>query len=94
MFRLVDTDQWASYNRVASLPNVTSQSTVNHSITFIDPVTGTHTQKLKRMKGCHATQLTSYLDEFMWRERYGQTKVDAFANIMRNFIILTFMLFK
>ena len=40
--------------------------------------------KLKRMKGCHATQQTSYLDEFMWRERYGQTKADAFANIMRD----------
>ena len=34
------------------------------------------------MKGCRASQLPSYLDEFMWRERFGQTKADAFNNIM------------
>ena len=85
-------NEWAAYNRVATLPNVTSHSTVNHSITFVDPVTGTHTQnmesywnrvetKLKRMKGCHADQLPSYLDEFMWRERHGSTRRMAFQNI-------------
>lgn len=90
---VIHSDQWAAYNRVGSLPNVSTHSTVNHSITFVDSVTGTHTQnvesywnrvktKLKRMKGCHATQLPSYLDEFMWRERYGQSKSDAFYNIL------------
>ena len=59
---------------------------INHSVTFVDPVSGTHTQniesywgktkrKLKNMKGCHASQLPSYLDEFMWHERYGQLKL-------------------
>ena len=33
--------------------------------------------KLKRMKGC---LLPSYLDEFMWRERNGRTKVLAYHN--------------
>jgi hypothetical protein len=36
------------------------------------------------MKGCHATHLPSYLDEFMWRERHGTTKAMAFSNIMRD----------
>ena len=69
--------------------------TVNHSVTFVDPTTGVHTQnvesywcrvktKLKRMRGCHAHQLPSYLDEFMWRERYGKTARDALENIMRD----------
>ena len=90
---VVHYDEWAAYNRVATLPNVASHSTVNHSITFVDPVTGAHTPniesywnriktKFKRMKGCHANQLPSYLDEFMWRERHGATGRVAFQNIM------------
>ena len=77
---------------------------MNHSVTFVDPTTGTHTQhvesywnrvkvryfyililqlsvvkntqiKLKRMRGCHAEHLTAYLDEFMWRERFGKLQI-------------------
>ena len=61
-------DEWAAYNLVATLSNVASHSTVNHSITLVDLVTGTHTQniesywnrieaKLKKIKACHADQL-------------------------------------
>ena len=73
---------WAAYNRVGQLPNVAGHSTVNHSVEFIDRQTGVHTNhiesywnrvkiKFKRMKGCHQN-LPGYLDEFMWRERYGR----------------------
>ena len=79
-------DQWAAYRQVASLPSVSTHSTVNHSVTFVDPVSGTHTQniesywgkakrKLKNMKGSHASQLPSYLDEFMWCERLAKLKL-------------------
>ena len=75
------------------LLQVASHGTVNHSLHFVDPVTGVHTQniesywnraklKLKRMKGCHADQLPSYLDEFMWRERFGETSRNAWNNII------------
>ena len=87
---------------MASLPNANSCSSVNHSITFVDPITGTHTQhieifqydsmiesywnrvkiKLKRMRGCHENQIVSYLDEFMYREMYGNTTREAFNNIL------------
>ena len=76
----IHSDQWAAYRQVASLPSVSTHATVNNSITFVDPVSGTHAQniesywgkvkrKLKNMKGCHPSKLPSYLDEFMWHER-------------------------
>ena len=82
-------DEWAAYNRVSTLTNVTAHGTVNHSIEFVDAVTGVHTQniesywnrvktKLKRMRGCHENQLSSYLDEYMYRERYGHTSREMF----------------
>ena len=63
--------------------------TVNHSMEFIDSTTGAHTQsielleiKLKCMRGYHASELPSYLDEFMWRERFGTTAAAAYRSIM------------
>jgi transposase-like protein len=87
-------DEWRAYNRAITLPNVAMHRTVmNHSFHFRDPATGVHTNhvesywnrvklRLKRMKGCHRHMLPSYLDEFMWRERYGKTRLDAFQNMM------------
>ena len=70
-----------------------SFGTVNHSISFVNPQTGVHTQivesywnrvksRFKRMKGVHLTQLLSYLDEFMWREWHGSNARMAHRNIM------------
>ena len=66
-------DEWSAYNRVQQLPNVINHETVNHSLHFVDPTTGVHTQnvesywnrvkgKFKRMKGVHLHQLPSYLE--------------------------------
>ena len=86
-------DQWAAYNAVSGLSNVSAHSTVNHSIEFVNSVTGVHTQniesywnrvktKIKRMRGCHDHQLASYLDEYMYRERYGRTSREMFDSII------------
>ena len=88
-------DEWRAYNNVGSLANVCGHQTVNHSLHFKDPVTGVHTEhiesdwnrvktKLKRMKGCHRSQLPSYLDEFMLFERHGTSVRQAFDNICRD----------
>ena len=64
---IVHSDEWAAYNRVQGLPNVALHGVVNHSVTFVDPTTGIHTQhvesywgtiKKKRMKGCHVAILS------------------------------------
>ena len=89
---IIHSDQWAAYNRVQQLQPVSNHQTVNHSLHFVDPATGVHTQniesywnrvkrKFKRMKGVHETMLNSYLDEFMWRERHGQSALTACANL-------------
>ena len=73
----------AAYYRVQQLSLVASHSTVNHSLHFLDPTTGVHTQnvesywnrvkaKFKRMKGVYEDMLDSHMDEFMWRERNGR----------------------
>ena len=91
---VVHTDQWASYNQVGNLPNVSAHGTVNHSMEFVSP-SGVHTQdiesywnrtkmKLKRMRGCAVKEVPSYLDEFMWWERFGKTPLEALNGIMRD----------
>jgi hypothetical protein len=94
----IDIYQWRAYTQVATVPGVAGHATVNHSVNFVDPQTGIHTQhiesywnqvkvKLKRMRGCATHQIDSYLSEFMWRERHGLTPEDAWNNILRDIAI-------
>ena len=82
-------DKWAAYNRVAA---IAGHGVVNHSLHFVDPATGVIIQtvesywnraktKFKQMLGVSKAQLALHLDEFMWRERYGETAGQAFNNM-------------
>ena len=78
----VYTDQWAAYRQMQRQLGL-NHRTVNHSLHFVDPVTGVHTQhaesnwsaakeKFKKMKGnTNPNFLIEYLREFMWRRWYG-----------------------
>ena len=90
---IIYSDEWRSYSQVAALSPVQSHLTVNYSITFVDRTTGAHTQhiesywnrtklKLQCMKGCNSDHIAGYLDEFMWRERFGKMSNDAWNNIL------------
>ena len=92
---IVHSDSWAAYRNVQQLAPVVQHNMVNHSLNFVDPVTGVHTQnvesywnrvktKFKGMKGVHQEMLTSYMDEFMWRERHGTGASTVLANLCRD----------
>jgi len=86
-------DEWAAYRQLNQLGYV--HHTVNHSENFKDPVTGTCTnhveaywcavkRRFKAMVGTSSDMVSSYLDQHMWRERYGQTPKLAFLNLQRH----------
>ena len=92
---IMHSDQWRAYSRVQQLQSVSQHQTVNHSLNFVDPTTGVHTQniesywsrvkrKFKAIKGVHESMLNSYIDEFMWRERHGSTASTALVNLCRD----------
>jgi ISXO2-like transposase domain len=71
-------DMWAAYNNLpaAGYPH----QTVNHTLRYVDPVTGCHTNDIEsRWNACKSTlkakwgvprsSLPSYVDEYMWRRR-------------------------
>ncbi|XP_062508808.1 uncharacterized protein LOC134185043 [Corticium candelabrum] len=89
----IHSDEWRAYHRAIQLPNIAIHQTVNHSYHFRDPATGVHTNhiesywnrvklRLKRMKGCHRHMLPSYLDEIMWRERYGKPRQEGLQDLV------------
>ncbi|XP_068675925.1 uncharacterized protein [Montipora capricornis] len=80
---IVHTDQWAAYRQLQRRLGL-QHGAVNHSLHFVDPVTGVHTQnaesnwctakeKFKKMKGnTNPDFLIEYLQEFTWRRWYGE----------------------
>ena len=80
----VHTDDFASYHNLpVHVPNVTRHRVVIHSDSFVDPLTGVHTQeiesawsrlklKIKEKKGVRPAQLQSFLDEQMWLDNRGE----------------------
>ncbi|RUS81879.1 hypothetical protein EGW08_010349 [Elysia chlorotica] len=92
---IINSDGWAAYNNIDTLPvNPPYQHlVVIHDQNFVDPVTGACTNqvecywkncksKFKQMAGVQSTTLESHLDEFLWRQEFGQTPQTALDNIL------------
>ena len=65
--------------------------TVNHSLNFVNPDTGAHTQGIENTwwgvkrsfprTGTSKELFDGYLQEYMWRQQYGE---DPFGNIIKH----------
>ena len=85
------TDCWLGYNGLSSLGFI--HSTVDHSKHFIDPVTGTNTQRIEaiwtrlRLKMVKQMKLSplidSHLIEHWYRLKYKQDLFETFLNDIR-----------
>lgn len=86
---VIHSDQWKAYSNIQRDLGF-EHHTVNHSVCFVDPHTGVHTQaiesywgrhksRIKSMQGCKRDFLHSYLQEFMWRERNKPDLFHAFC---------------
>ena len=43
---IVHSDEWKAYSKISELPHVSSHEKVNHSVNFVYPASGVHTQIL------------------------------------------------
>lgn len=91
---IIHSDEWKAYSRL--IENGFIHQTVNHSIQFINPETGVHTQNIesywskmklrgKKMKGIHKRQLKSYLSEYMWRDNMRGCSFENLINLINSY---------
>ena len=87
---IVYSDEWSAYNQHCTVNYCTLYSEPQHSLYFVDPATGAHTQGVegmwsacKRMIREEKTMLIdTYLPEFMWRRKFGGPV--AFGRILKH----------
>ena len=87
-------DQWRAYNGIGELQGYNYQHlTVNHTVNFVDPISGAHTNTIEGLWGCIKTwlktkrgvlnnKLPGYMDEYMFRaNKTNKTTKDVFWKI-------------
>ncbi len=90
---IIYSDQWKVYRSIQSSREI-EHHRVNHSLHFVDPTTGVNTQtvesywnkhkiRIKAMLGCKREFLDSYLQEFIWRERFTNNTFENLGSIMK-----------
>ena len=90
---IIHSDEWRAYRNIQNIGF--THRTVNHSVNFVDPTTGVHTQTIestwnrhksliKTMRGCHRAFLPSYLNQFMWFERFSNNAFESLCQQIAN----------
>ena len=93
---IIWSDCWKSYDRIPKLPEGYKHATVNHSKNFVDPETGTCTNRIESdwrhakgefpRYGTRPEMYSSYLGFFMWkRKHFGK---DLFLDLIKDIAII------
>ena len=93
---IIHSDEWRAYSNLQSLGY--KHDTVNHSLNFVSPQTGVHTQnvesywsknklRVKKMKGIQRIYLQDYLYEFMWRDNLPGDPFEKLIDLVKNYFL-------
>lgn len=88
---IIHSDEWRAYSTITRDLGF-QHLTVNHSVNFVNPETGVHTQHvesywnrlkkgIKAMKGICKNNLNAYLSEFMWKDIHRERKYEEFLDL-------------
>lgn len=78
---IIVSDLWRAYLNIEELPQLYTHLTVNHSLNFVDPESGAHTQTIEgtwmHFKRRHKEELgtsralfSTYIAQFLWRRKF------------------------
>jgi len=90
---IIHSDEWAAYATIQRDLGF-SHLTVNHSVNFVNPATGCHTQHIesywnrvkswiKTMKGVRNDGLQLYLAEFMWKDNHRERSLVVLMGLLQ-----------
>ncbi|KCZ79878.1 hypothetical protein H312_02728 [Anncaliia algerae PRA339] len=92
---IIHSDEWAAYDQINRKLGFIHYS-VNHSLYFVDPNTGIHTQhiesywnrqklRIKNLRGIRRRDLQYYLAEFIWKDHYKNDMHEKIFEVIRLF---------
>uniref|UniRef100_A0A0L8GRY1 ISXO2-like transposase domain-containing protein n=1 Tax=Octopus bimaculoides TaxID=37653 RepID=A0A0L8GRY1_OCTBM len=89
-------DEWSAYKHIINIGHF-QHLTVNHSLHFVSPINGAHTQnierlwkstyeKSKRQNSTHRCLLDSYMCKFKWQQEIGLKVLDPCNSIPQHIV--------
>ncbi|KAG0423418.1 hypothetical protein DMUE_6148, partial [Dictyocoela muelleri] len=89
---IIWSDEWRSYRNIENIGF--NHLTVNHSLNFVNPINGCHTQhieslwnklkrRIKNLMGVKHDMLQSYLNEWIWKDNIAKNDINALYNLIK-----------